>query len=50
MMREYIPEFMKINPESLPDMARKQFAIRILSSMIPKDKRQFYLNKGFYLE
>lgn len=48
-MRNYIPEFVKINPENIPNIARNQFAIRILSSMIPKDKRQFYINKRDYI-
>ena len=45
-MRNFIPEFAKSNPETLPQKAREQFAIRILSILIPKNKQKYYLSNN----
>lgn len=45
-IRNFIPEFAKSNPETLPQKAREQFAIRILSVLIPKNKQKYYLSNN----
>lgn len=42
-MTEYIPEYLKTDPEKLPEIAREQFALRILTRLIPKNKQKFYI-------
>lgn len=49
-MRKYIPEYAKSNPEKLPNIAREQFALRILSFLIPKNKQKYYINNTKYLD
>lgn len=42
-MRNYIPDHVKTDPEKLPEIAREQFALRILTRLIPKNKQKFYI-------
>lgn len=42
-MRNYIPDYAKTDPEKLPQMAREQFALRILSRLIPENKQKHYI-------
>lgn len=44
-IKNYIPEFAKVDPEKLPELAREQFALRILTRLIPKNKQKFYINE-----
>lgn len=49
-MRNYIPEYTKTNPDDLPKIAKNQFAIRILSRLIPKNKQKYYIIKNKLIE
>lgn len=49
-MRNYIPEYAKTDPKDLPQKARQQFALRILSSIIPKEKQKWYIKSLNFIQ